>query len=140
MKVHNAAILGLLFVGVLGSSAFAQMNHGDGECSNCSKAASPEPFRKFQQDTLDLRQQLMNRRFDLQRENLKPVSDKAKMDALRTEIAAIKNRIIEIRSLSGLPETGMRDGECGVSCNDCTVPGAMKDCGSGPCGKRPCSQ
>ncbi|OGT99090.1 MAG: hypothetical protein A2079_07950 [Geobacteraceae bacterium GWC2_48_7] len=82
-----------------------------GCCQNGS--VSQDQFKKFRAETLDLRQEMMNKRFEQQRENLKGTPDAAKINALQAEIHAIQTKIQEVRVQSGLPDRGMRDGECG---------------------------
>lgn len=82
---------------------------GSGCCQNGS--VNKEQFKKFQADTIDLRQEMMNKRFEQQRENLKGTPDAAKIAALQADISAIRTKIQSLRAQSGLPDRGMRDGE-----------------------------
>jgi hypothetical protein len=86
-------------------------------------------------DTLDLRQDMMNKRFELQRENLKGTPDAAKVGGLKAEISAIQSRINNIRVQSGLPDEGKRDGECFKMDGGCN-----KLNGPGGCNGKPCWQ
>lgn len=103
----------------IGSTAQAgnRMGGMHGDCGNCIQAGggaadSYEQNRKFQADTIDLRQEMMKKRFEIQRENLKPTTDNIKVAGLQAEIKAIQTKINDIRLKSGLPERGMRDGGC----------------------------
>lgn len=114
---------------------------GDG-CSKCVQAGVPtDQFRKFQLDTIDLRQEMMMKRFEAQRENLKGTPDTAKIARLESEIKAIQATIHSIRTNSGLP-VDKCDGECDqkLNCFDKKGNGGcgkgMGGCNSGPCGKR----
>lgn len=92
---------------------------GGGGCGNCYQngtgagSVNLEQLRKFKAETLDLRQEMMNKRFELQRENLKGTPEAAKINALQSEISSIQAKIQAVRVKSGLPDRGMRDGECG---------------------------
>lgn len=113
------------------------MKGGCGDCGLDGSAPPSEQLRKFQADTIDLRQEMMLKRFEVQRENLKATPDNAKIDALRTEIKTIQAKIMDIRTQSGLPVKKMRDGGCGPrggkgGCGD----GQMGGCNGAPCGSR----
>jgi hypothetical protein len=122
-----------------------------GGCGDCAKntgttaTAPSDQFRKFQADTIDLRQDMMLKRFEIQRENLKATPDAAKIAALQADIKNTQAKIHAIRDQSGLP-TGPGEGECGQKmggCNkmnmgDCNKMGmgggkGMGGC-NGPCG------
>lgn len=122
-----------------GSAVHAQgMGGGCGTCSQGDAQAGQ--FRKFQQDTIDLRQEMMNKRYELQRENLKGNPDAARMAALKEDIRSLQAKINDIRAKSGLPERGKRDGECYKAEGDCGRKGQMGECGQ-PCGSgQPCGQ
>lgn len=91
-------------------------------CSSCEKAgATPEQIRKFKADSIDLRQEMMNKRFDLQRENLKAAPDSARIDAIKADMAAIKTKIDALKTAANLPVSAsccqddcpLMDGDCG---------------------------
>jgi hypothetical protein len=110
-----------------------------GGCSNCVQSATEptvptDPFRKFKADTIDLRQEMMIKRFEVQRENLKGTPDKAKIAALQTDIKAVQSRISAIHAQSGLP-VDKCDGECDQKMAGCGKK-EMGGCNSGPCGKK----
>jgi len=137
MKASVSILAALALALAVGSAALAGMNGG---CATCAQnAAQSGQFRKFQQDTLDLRQEMMNKRFDLQRENLKGLPDATRVAALQADIAAIQTRIGAIRAQSGLPAGGKLDGECavmGMGCDKAMNPG----CNGRPCPNRPCGK
>jgi hypothetical protein len=94
----------------VGVTAMAQTRKGLKEsqkhCSSCNKsAATPETLKKFKADTIDLRQEMMNKRFDLQRENLKETPDSARIAAIKSEMEAIKVKIDAIRTAANLPKS-----------------------------------
>lgn len=126
-------------------AAVAYTEESDGGCSKCSKGGAfqgqPEmmsadlsdPVRQFMQKTLDLRQEMMNVRFELQRENLKGTPDAARVAALKGTVSAIQAKINEVRTQSGLKDEGLRDGECFKADGGC-----VKGDGRGGCDGKPC--
>jgi hypothetical protein len=148
----------------VGGTVFAQGRMGG--CNECNQgnqgnlgaqgaqgAGQPDQFRKFQMDTLDLRQDMMNKRFELQRENLKGTPDAAKVAGLTAEVTAIQAKINDIRVQSGLPDKGKRDGECFKMDGGCFKQDGMGGCnkqngmggcnkqnGMGGCNGQPCGQ
>jgi len=105
-------------------------------CSDCVTAnVSPEQMRKFKLDTIDLRQEMMNKRFDLQRENLKETPDSAKTAALEADIAALKEKIEAQRKAANLPESICNDKDCPLMGGDCGKCGNGKGCDCS-CGKK----
>lgn len=137
MKISVSTLAALALALTVGGTSLAGMNGG---CANCAQnVIQSEQFKKFRQDTLDLRQEMMNKRFDLQRENLKGMPDGSKVAALQADIAAIQARIGAIRAQSGLPQSGKLDGECavmGMGCDRSMNPG----CNGQPCPNRPCGK
>ena len=130
------AALGLA-VSLLSIANAGNRNGMGGGCDNCvhrEKTVSSDQQRKFQADTIDLRQEMMTKRFEVQRENLKSTPDKEKMASLQADIKALQARILDIRSQSGLP-TDICDGECGQMISDCDKKG-KGDCRKSPCGDR----
>jgi hypothetical protein len=147
MKKMSVAVVALGLAVSLFSLANAGNNGMGGGCGNCAQqqgasatAAAPgalsNPFRKFQGDTIDLRQEMMTKRFELQRENLKATPDEAKIATLRADITALQAKILAIRSQSGLPSDKC-DGECPQKMGGCDKM-SMGDCSKtmgGDCGK-----
>ena len=108
MKKMSVVVVALGLTVALFSSAIARNGNGiGGGCGNCpqqSEASAPTvAVQKFQADTIDLRQEMMTKRFEMQRENLKATPDEGKIASLRAEIRALQDKIIDIRSKSGLP-------------------------------------
>ncbi|MBK5275355.1 MAG: hypothetical protein JJE30_09930 [Desulfuromonadales bacterium] len=143
MKKIFAAVTALALALAIGGTALAQCRK-DGGCGDCNQgaqlnqaapggtgAADSDPTRQFMRNTLDLRQEMMNKRFELQRENLKGTPDANRIAALKADVSVIQSRINEIRVQSGLPETGKRDGECFKPDGGCNKPGG--DCNGKPC-------
>ncbi len=75
----------------------------------------------------------MNKRFELQRENLKGTPDTAKVAVLKAEVTAIQAKINDIRVQSGLPDKGKRDGECFKMDGGCFKQNGMGGCNGQPC-------
>ena len=125
-------------------SSFADAGYGKGMgsgCANCPlQGAASEPFRKFQADTIDLRQEMMTKRFELQRENLKGTPDSEKIASLQADIKTLQAKILDIRKQSGLP-VGKSDGEC-VQKKGGSGKKGMGGCGKGMggCNNGPCAQ
>ncbi|HIJ96472.1 MAG TPA: hypothetical protein HPP94_12185 [Desulfuromonadales bacterium] len=144
MKKISTILLALALGTSLSGIAGAGINGMDGGCDKCDKVgahAPADPFRKFQVDTIDLRQEMMIKRFEVQRENLKGAPDQARIAAFQADIKTLQSKILAIRSQSGLP-VDKCDGECSqfmggcdkkemVGCNK--APGG---CNGAPCGKK----
>lgn len=132
MKKLSIVTIALALTVALFSAANARnINGTGGGCGNCAQqGASSDLFQKFQADTIDLRQEMMTKRFEVQRENLKGTPDSAKITTLQDEITMLQTKISDIRIQSGLP-VGKNDGECGPKSSK----RAMGGC-NGPCGSR----
>ena len=151
MKKMSVAVIAMtLAVSMFGSANAGNMNGMGGGCENCAQqgGAPSDPFRKFQADTIDLRQEMMTKRFDMQRENLKATPDAAKIAELKTDIKLLQTKILAIRDQSALPDD-KSDGECGQKMGKLEKKG-MGDCSKGPadcgnkgrggCNNGPCGQ
>lgn len=141
-KMFAAVIVFGLAVSLFSNADAGYRNGMGGGCGNCGQAGAPsDPQRKFHSDTIDLRQDMMLKRFEIQRENLKGTPDTAKIANLQAEIKTIQSQISTIRTQSGLPQDKC-DGECDQSVSGCGKKN-MVDCGkgmggcnNGPCGSR----
>lgn len=150
MKKMSVAVIAMtLVVSMFGNANAGSMNGTGGGCDNCLQqgGAPSDPFRKFQADTIDLRQEMMIKRFEMQRENLKPAPDAAKIAELRADITLLQTKILAVRDQSGLP-ADKSDGECGQKMRKHGMKG-MGDCsksagdcgkGRGGCNSGPCGQ
>ena len=140
MKKMSVAVIALsLVVSMLGVANANFKNGMGGGCGNCAQGGvTSEQFRKFKADTIDLRQEMMTKRFEMQRENLKGAPDKQKLATLQAEITVLQQKIMAVRSQSGLP-VNKCDGECGSMMGQKGMGGAgkgmMGGCNS-PCGRR----
>ena len=116
-----------ILLGMICTLIFGVLSAGESDagCANCPTgnvlSGQSNKERTFQRITMDMRQEMMNKRFELQRENLQAVPDSTKMTALNSDISALQARIQAERLRSGLE--CKRDGECGQ----------MMECG---CGKK----
>ncbi|OGU26671.1 MAG: hypothetical protein A2X85_17280 [Geobacteraceae bacterium GWF2_54_21] len=140
MKKITATLTAIALALVIAGTAQAGRHRGgmNGGCGDCAQSGvQTEQQRTFHQNTIDLRQDMMLKRFEVQRENLKATPDNAKITALKAEIKGIQAKINEIRIQSGMPDRGLRDGECfqkdgkGRNCGN----GQYGDC-FGPCNNR----
>ncbi len=115
MKEFTTTLTAIALALAIGSTVQAGHHKGNlhGSCDDCAQSeAMTDQQRTFQQNTIDLRQDLMLKRFEVQRENLKATPDIPKVAALKSEIKAIQTKIHEIHVQSGLPANEIRDGEC----------------------------
>jgi len=144
LAVTTACALALAIAGTV----LAQCRK-EGGCGNCNQAGQltqvtpgsaaagePDLYRQFRLNTLDLRQEMMNKRFELQRENLKGTPDTARVALIKAEITSIQVKISQIRIQSGLPDDGKRDGECFKMDGGCSKQNGMGGCDGQPCGQK----
>ena len=139
-KVSAAAIIVSLVLSLFSIASAGIRNGIGGGCGECAQQGAPsDPFRKFQADTIDLRQEMMNKRFELQRENLKGTPDRVKIVSLQGDIKALQSKILDLRGKSGLP-VDKGDGECRQTTGGCDKK-MMGGCnkGTGGCNIGPCA-
>jgi len=143
MKKLSAAIMVLALSLALGVTAMAQGEKSHraapkAGCSSCDKsAATPEQIRKFKADSIDLRQEMMTKRFDLQRERLKETPDSARVAAIKADMEAIRVKIDALKAAGNLPasasccleDSSLMDGSCD-KCNIKSSAGKTADCSS----------
>src|SRR5512133_2203774 len=95
-----------LTLGVIAMAQVKKSHKAKAGCSSCDKScATPEQMKKFKADSIDLRQEMMNKRFDLQREELKETPDDAKIAAIKADMEAIKVKIDALKTASNLPKS-----------------------------------
>ena len=144
MKKIIALITACTLAVAITGTALARTGNGGqpgGGCGNCSQAAVPtDLFTKFQQDTIDLRQEMMNKRYEMQRENLKGTPDTARIALLQADVTALQTKIHDIRAQSGLPYNDKRDGECSSAAGICdkNLNGNCNKRQMGGCNNQPC--
>lgn len=113
MKKKFVAVITLsLAVSLSGIAAASYRNGMGGGCSSCAQGMPSDQVRTFQLDTIDLRQEMMTKRFEIQHENLMGTPDKEKIASLQADIKAIQLKIMAIRSQSG-QSVDTCDGEYG---------------------------
>ena len=162
MKKLYAVITVLAITLSVGVTAMAQgkmsgKSANKAGCSSCQKSgATPEQIKKFKVDSIDLRQEMMTKRFDLQRENLKDAPDSARVAAIKADMDAIKVKIDALKTAANLPKSAsccmedcpLMDGNCdkcsskkgcdksvaaSKNCNNCNK---AADCGCTNCNKK----
>ena len=74
-------------------------------CNNAG-AVSGEQWQKFKADSIELREQMMTKRFELEKENLKATPDAARVAGLENEVADLRTKMQELRAKAGLPTRG----------------------------------
>lgn len=107
MKKVIGIVMAVMVVLVLASAAFARwggpgMGYGPGYYSG----VDAESMKKFQKETLNLRDELLTKRIELQAEYDKPAPDTAKIASLRKEIIDIQAKIQTVADKYGVPAWG----------------------------------
>ncbi len=88
-----------------------------------------EQYKKFAAETLPIRQEMMNKHFDLQKEFLKEKPDADAIKKIQGEIGELRKKMIDAHTKSGLPmgkmgkrgHKGMRGGGMGMMQMDCPM-------------------
>jgi hypothetical protein len=104
-------ILAALTVVVLAAgSAMAAGHMGGGPGMGCGcgsakgmSAQDSAAHKKFLSDTMSLRQELMNKQFEMQKEYVKETPDQAVMTKLKGEISELSTKLKDARVKAGLP-------------------------------------
>jgi len=107
MKKVMGMMLTVMMVLVFAGAAFAWwdgpgMGYGPGSYSG----ANAETMKKFQKETLSLRDDLMTKQIDLQAEYDKPVPDTARAATLKKDIIDIQAKIQVVADKHGIPAWG----------------------------------
>jgi hypothetical protein len=146
MKRLYAALTVLVLALSIGVTAMAEAKKGkkqskESGCSMCNLSPTPAQMKKFKADSIDLRQELTNKRFDLQRENLKETPDSAKVAALKADIEAIKTKIDALKTANKIPASASCcNGDCPLmDCDSCDKCGSGKSCDTSGKKKADCS-
>lgn len=93
----------------LAYSAFAVPGMGPGTGAgmgpgmNMTQGQYSEQYKKFASETLPIRQEMMNKHFELQKEYLKDKPNADVIKKLQTEIGELRKKMIDARTKSGLP-------------------------------------
>lgn len=104
-------ILAALTVVVLAAGsamAMGPMGGGMGAGCGCGMGRGVTPadtaaHKKFISDTMSLRQEMMNKHLEMQKEYVKDTPDQAVMTKLRGEIAELRTKMMDARAKAGLP-------------------------------------
>lgn len=110
MIIGLAAVIALV---VIGGAVYAHGPWGYG--MGCSTGANVENVKKFQKETLSLRDELLTKRLELQNEYSKPEPNYDRIATLRKDIVDIQTKIQTTADKYGLPAfgTGMGHGMMG---------------------------
>lgn len=104
-------ILAALTVVVLAAGSAVAMgpkDGGPGMGCGCSmgkgmSAADKAAHKKFISDTMSLRQEMMNKHLEIQKEYIKETPDAAVMTKLHGEAKELRKKLMDARAKSGLP-------------------------------------
>lgn len=135
------SILALTAVAALSLAGSALAMPGMGAGQGMGPGAGPgmaaqgqysEQYKKFAASTLPIRQEMMNKHFELQKELLKDKTDAEAIKKLQGEIGELRKKMIDAHVKSGLPmgkmgkmgkrgHKGMRGGGMGMMQMDCPI-------------------
>jgi hypothetical protein len=132
---RTIAIIVVAAVTLIGAGlAFAQMGGGRGPGAGCNcgggyygaiGTVNVENLKKFQKETLSMRDELIANRAELANENAKPDPDETRVADLRKQMIDTRAKIQKVREKYGLPARqqgfgrGMGRGMMAVSGNGC---------------------
>lgn len=130
MKKRMIALTVVAALAIAGS-AFARGGMGPGGGMGAGMVTGPyaEQYKKFASETLPIRQEMMNKHFELQKEYLKEKPDAEAIKKLQGELAELRKKMIDARAKSGIPVgrmgrmggKGMRGGMMGGMMQDCPL-------------------
>jgi ribosomal protein L29 len=130
-KVLISIMLIVSLIVVIGI-VYAEHIHGTGQEATPSTTTNIEDLKKFQKETLSLRDELITKRFELKNEYSKSPKDYSRIATLRKEIAEIRTKIEaiadkyaikDIRAMDGgmmrrgMMQDGMGHGRKGMMCD-----------------------
>lgn len=129
MKKSLVALSVVAALAITGS-AFARGGMGMGAGPGMVTGPYAEQYKKFAAETLPLRQEMMNKHFELQKESLKQQPDAATVTKLQGELAELRKKMIDARTKSGIPMGKMgRMGKMGgKGMGGGMMGGMMQDC------------
>ena len=111
MKTVTTMVMAVMAVFLLASAAFAWWDGpGMGNGPGYYSGANSETMKKFQKETLSLRDDLMTKQLDLQAEYDKPVPDTARIASLKKDIIDIQAKIQIVADKHGVPAWGPGSG------------------------------
>jgi len=127
MKKSLVALTVVAALAITGS-AFARGGMGMGPGMGPGMVTGPyaEQYKKFAAETMPIRQEMMNKHFELQKEYLKEKPDAEVIKKLQGEVAELRKKMIDARTKSGIPMgrmggKGMRGGMMGGMTQDCPL-------------------
>jgi len=130
MKKTLVALTVVAALAITGS-AFARGGMGPGAGMGPGMVTGPyaEQYKKFANETLPIRQEMMNKHFELQKEYLKEKPDAEVIKKLQGEVTELRKKMIDARTKSGIPMgkmgrmggKGMRGGMMGGMMQDCPL-------------------
>ncbi|OGR00550.1 MAG: hypothetical protein A2505_01240 [Deltaproteobacteria bacterium RIFOXYD12_FULL_55_16] len=106
MKKETGMIFAVMLVLVFAGVAFACGNGpgvGCGQGGGYYNGANAETMKKFQQESLSLRDELMIKQIELQTEFSKPVLDRARIASIRKEVIDIQAKVQVVADKHGIP-------------------------------------
>lgn len=107
MKKVTGMIVAVVAVLVLASSAFAWWDGpGMGYGPGYNGGTNADTMRKYQKETLSLRDELASKQLDLQVEYDRPVPDTARIASIRKDIIDIEAKIQVVADKYGVPAWG----------------------------------
>lgn len=128
MKKSILALTTAVALSVAASAiAMPGVGMGNGPCGR--QAACTEQYKKFAAETLPIRQEMMNKHFDMQKEMLKEKPDAEAIKKLQAEVGELRKKMIDAKTKHGLPlgkmgkrgNKGMRGGGMGMMQQDCPM-------------------
>ena len=151
--MNRKMVVGLTTALVMLVATVVYAGRGGMGMGGCNENVSIESFKQFQKDTGALRDEMMVKRIELQREQAKTTPDQAKVASLKQELTGLRTQIHEAGKKYGMftncdaaadcfSDAGcgmMGDGGCGKGCGTGCGKGCDKQCGadcSKGCGKQ----
>lgn len=100
---------------------------GAGGCGNAEFGPYSEQQRKFAAEAMPIRQEMMNKRFELQKEYLKEKPDQNIINKLQTDFGELRKKMIDLQVKNGFAMGrggrggcgGGMGGGCGAGLMDC---------------------
>ena len=107
-KMRKGMIVSLVLATcmLIGSAVYAHSPGGCGACLSRFDTAHLEKVKTFQKDTLQLRDELMTKKFELRYEYAKPSPDRQRIASLHKEVIDIRAQIHQKADESGIPLQG----------------------------------
>lgn len=137
MKKSILALTAVVALSLAGS-ALAVPGMGPGMGPGAGQGMGPgqysAQYKKFATETLPIRQEMMNKHFELQKEMLKDKPDAEAIKKLQSEVGELRKKMIDARTKAGIPmgkmgkrghhkgmRGGMMGGGMGMMQQDCPM-------------------